>query len=221
MPIQAVLFDFDGTLADTLPLSFDAFRCVFETYENETLSDEQITAKFGPTEDDIIRRNVSDTSKAEAAIADYYAFYENHFHERVSMPRDIVHMLENLKEQGVRMVIITGKSRRALDVSLNKLGIEKYFCFSVSGDEVERPKPDPEGIFKALKLLGLSKEEAIFVGDSSADITAGKSAGLRTIGAHWFETVQTARFDPEPDRVLKSVRDLTELVRESRAAIER
>ncbi|EGL13392.1 MULTISPECIES: HAD family hydrolase [unclassified Paenibacillus] len=216
MPIQAVLFDFDGTLADTLPLSFDAFRRVFETYENVTLSDEQITAKFGPTEDDIIRLNVSDASKAPAAIEDYYSFYENHFHARVSMPRDIAHMLEDLSGQGVRMVIITGKSRRALDVSLNKLGIEKFFFSTVSGDEVDRPKPDPEGIFKALKLLGLSKEEAIFVGDSSADIKAGKSAGLWTIGAHWFETVQTALFSPEPDDVLTNVRDLVELVRQTR-----
>ncbi|MFS0837186.1 HAD family hydrolase [Paenibacillus sp. 1P03SA] len=221
MPIQAVLFDFDGTLADTLPLSFDAFRAVFETYENETLSDEQITAKFGPTEDDIIRRNVSDTSKAEAAIADYYAFYENHFHERVSMPGDIVHMLEDLSGQGVRMVIITGKSRRSLDVSLNKLGIERYFCFTVSGDEVERPKPDPEGIFAALKKLGISKEDAIFVGDSSADIKAGKSAGLTTIGAHWFETVQTARFSPEPDDVLRNVQELAELVKQAGTTAER
>ncbi|SEF94308.1 HAD family hydrolase [Paenibacillus sp. UNC499MF] len=221
MPIKAVLFDFDGTLADTLPLSFDAFRRVFETYENVTLSDEQITAKFGPTEDDIIRLNVSDASKAPAAIADYYAFYENHFHERVSMPRDIVHMLEALNELDVRMVIITGKSRRALDVSLNKLDIRKYFCFSVSGDEVERPKPDPEGISAALKKLGVSKEDAIFVGDSSADIKAGKSAGLWTIGAHWFETVQTTQFSPEPDDVLTNVRDLTELVRQSRTDTDR
>ena len=70
----------------------------------------------------------------------------------------------------------------------------------ITGEEVTEPKPHPEGIFTALKQLGATAENAIFVGDSDADIIAGRAAGLTTVGVDWLLVTQKAgSFDPEPD----------------------
>lgn len=58
------------------------------------------------------------------------------------------------------------------------LGMGSMFDATITGDDVSEPKPDPEGIFKAMRALQAVPEETLFVGDSNADIQAGKSAGL-------------------------------------------
>ncbi|NEW06759.1 HAD family hydrolase [Paenibacillus sp. SYP-B3998] len=216
MTIKSVLFDFDGTLADTLPLSFMAFRSVFLTYENKLMSNEDIVNTFGPTEEEIISIHLSNKDLVNEAIEHYYAFFEQQFHDCVVMPIDIIELLNDLSQQQIKMIIITGKSRRCLDICLKNLGIDHYFLSSIAGDEVNKSKPDPEGIFKAMELFQLKPEEVIFVGDSNADIVAGKSANLLTIGAHWFETVQNRTFSIEPDFIYKHTTDLKLLINNSR-----
>lgn len=212
MTIQAVLFDFDGTLADTLPLSFKAFREVFFKYEGKRLTDAEIVQTFGPTEEEIIANHISNPAAVDEAVEYYYEVFEADFKDHVQMSEEIQELILRLSTLRMPMVIITGKSRRCLDICLKNLDLEGYFVATITGDEVERSKPDPEGIIKALEILGLGTREVVFVGDSDADISAGRSAGVLTIGAHWFDTVQNAHFAVEPDQVFTEPRQLLTLV---------
>ncbi|WP_433940312.1 HAD family hydrolase [Paenibacillus lautus] len=197
--IQAVLFDFDGTLADTLPLSFKAFRAVFLKYDGQRLTDAEIVQTFGPTEEEIIANHLSNPAHIDEAIEYYYEVFEQDFQEHVQVSEAVQDLIVKLSDLRIPMVIITGKSRRCLDICLRNLKLDGHFVATITGDEVERSKPDPEGIFKAVQLLGLRTSDVVFVGDSDADIAAGKSAQVLTIGAHWFDTVQNAQFAVEPD----------------------
>ncbi|ETT66145.1 HAD family hydrolase [Paenibacillus sp. FSL H8-0457] len=199
--IQAVLFDFDGTLADTLPLSFKAFRAVFLKYEGQRLTDVEIVQTFGPTEEEIIANHLSNSAHVDEAVEYYYEVFEQDFQEHVQVSEAVQDLIVKLSDLRIPMVIITGKSRRCLDICLRNLKLDGYFAATITGDEVERSKPDPEGIFKAVQLLGLRTSDVVFVGDSDADIAAGKSAQVLTIGAHWFDTVQNAQFAVEPDNI--------------------
>ncbi|ACX65976.1 HAD family hydrolase [Paenibacillus sp. Y412MC10] len=199
--IQAVLFDFDGTLADTLPLSFKAFRAVFLKYEGKRLTDAEIVQTFGPTEEEIIANHLSNPAHVDEAVEYYYEVFEQDFQEHVQVSEAVQDLIVKLSDLRIPMVIITGKSRRCLDICLRNLKLDGYFAATITGDEVERSKPDPEGIFKAVQLLGLRTSDVVFVGDSDADIAAGKSAQVLTIGAHWFDTVQNAQFAVEPDNI--------------------
>lgn len=125
---------------------------------------------------------------------------------------EINSLLERLKARGHRMGIVTGKGRAALDISLEKLGMSRYFDVTVSGDEMTRPKPDPEGVLTAMNALGGAREETVFIGDSEADMRAGKGAGVFTIGAHWLEHVQTHRFDTTPDLYITRVAELIDFL---------
>ncbi|MDR6552661.1 NUDIX hydrolase N-terminal domain-containing protein [Paenibacillus qinlingensis] len=213
MAIKAVLFDFDGTLADTLPLSFYAFKHVFKKYDDRDVSTDELIAMFGPTEDDIIAGNLRNKETVQAAIADYYHMYENHHAEEVPMSNEMYQLLTYLKTIEVKMGIITGKSRKAYQISSESLKLSNFFDIVITGDDVEQPKPHPEGIITALDFLGVTRDEAVFVGDSNADIKAGKAAGLRTYGVQWLSTYQSSHFEMEPDGLFTSVDQFHKLIK--------
>lgn len=213
MSIQAVLFDFDGTLADTLPLSFHAFQAVFKQYDHREVTRDELIAMFGPTEEDIIGGNFADPSSVPQAIDDYYALYEQGHFGEFQNDGHIVELLQALKSQGMKLGVITGKSRRAYQISAGALDLDRFFDISITGDDVVKPKPDPEGILSALRTLGIDSSNAVFVGDSNADILAGKAAGLLTYGVRWLSTFQSQAYDVPPDGVFDSVDEFRQLLR--------
>nr|WP_281197248.1 HAD-IA family hydrolase [Paenibacillus glacialis] len=128
------------------------------------------------------------------------------------MPQEIMNLLKELTLLHIKMVIITNKSRKCLDICLKNLGITDFFITTIAGDEVTQPKPDPEGIYKAIQMMNLRSDEVVFVGDSNADITAGKSANILTVGAHWFGTVQNTEFSIEPDHIFTRTEELKSFI---------
>ncbi|GIP27474.1 phosphoglycolate phosphatase [Paenibacillus sp. J23TS9] len=214
--IDGVLFDFDGTLADTLPLSFHAFKEVFRKYTGRDYTNEELVSLFGPTEDGIISGVLKDEFLSAEACAAYYRLYDEHHEEMLKLSAEIRMMLEELAEYHIPMGIITGKSRRSLDISLDKLGMRHYFDVQFAGDELKRPKPDREGIDRAMEALGIHPQATLFIGDSNADMTAGRAAGTRIGGAHWFEEVQNVSLTPEPDYLFRSPAEVGWLVLKNR-----
>lgn len=203
--IKAVIFDFDGTLADTLPVCFLAFESVFKKFDNREVTTDEIKAMFGPSETGIIRKNLKNT-KHETAIELYYEIYKERHDEVVQKNEEIINLLRGLKEKGYKLGIVTGKARKSLDISMECLGLSTYFDVIITGDDVEYPKPHPEGINKALAYLELSPVDAIFLGDSDADIAAGQQANVYTIGVHWLPNYQTIEFSIQPDEVHRNIK---------------
>ncbi|HET7627735.1 MAG TPA: HAD family hydrolase [Bacillales bacterium] len=198
--LKAVIFDFDGTLADTLPIVFRSFQEIFRSYKNETKTAEDIKALFGPSEERIIR-GVFDEKDYAQAVEDYHDYYWKHHDKWVKRSREIERLLQLIRERGLKLAIMTGKGRRSLDLSLKALGMEKMFDMTVTGDEVVRPKPDPEGLLKIVEAFDVSPNEAVFVGDSDTDVRAGKRAGMETIAVQWLSTPQTENFAESPDHL--------------------
>ncbi|OGX61751.1 MAG: hypothetical protein A2189_02040 [Paenibacillus sp. RIFOXYA1_FULL_44_5] len=218
MAIRAVFFDFDGTLVDTLPVAFEAFQAVFKTYDHREVTAAELVAMFGPTEDAIIQRNLTNQEAVPQAILDYYAIYKLGHADKIPHNQEMIDLLNYLKQQGIKLAVITGKSKAAYEISCEALGMLDYFDLAVTGDDVDKPKPDPEGIFAALHTLGVDRTEAVFVGDSNADIVAGHAAGIRTYGVHWLSTYQSAVFDPLPAVIFHKISDFQALLQTEIAA---
>ncbi|MBM7541989.1 HAD family hydrolase [Amphibacillus cookii] len=202
--MKAIIFDFDGTLADTLPVCYQAFQHVFQRYDDRLLSNQEIRAMFGPSETGIIRENLKDERKQEA-ITLFYQQYKAHHNRLVKPNADIQMMLSLLQDKGIKLAIVTGKARQSFEISVDALGLDYDFQAVITGDDVRHAKPDPEGIEKALKIMGVEAAEAIYLGDSNADIEAGKRAGVRTIGVQWLTESQTSAFSITPDAIYTSV----------------
>ncbi len=212
MPLKAVLFDFDGTLADTLPLSFKAFKTVFNQYDGRIVTEEELVGMFGPTEDEIIAMNLKNILAVPKAIADYYEIYKQGHFDDIPSNQEIMDLLNYLKSQNIKLGVITGKSKQAFNISSEALQLSRFFDLEITGDDVEEPKPHPEGIFKALEIMGVDKKEVIFLGDSNADINAGKAAGISTYGVQWLSTYQNATFEVKPDLIFSNTQEFIELV---------
>ncbi len=213
--MKAIIFDFDGTLANTLPICFAAFQHVFKEFDEKELSSDEIKSMFGPSETGIIRDNLIHMNKDQAIERFYEKYVENHS-SLVKHNREIDEMIKSLKEYGFKLGIVTGKARRSLDISLSALQMENLFDVIITGDDVLKPKPHPEGVLKALRLLGVKNNEAMFIGDSDADILAGNDANVHTVGVQWLPDFQTLEFSSQPNSFFDSVDQFVHFVNEGK-----
>lgn len=112
--IKAVIFDLDGTIGDTLPLCIQAFRQSVEPLINRSISDAEIIATFGPSEEGTIMALAPDDF--EKGVADYLHFYEK-LHNMCAVPFEgIPALLSTLKNKGVRIAMVTGKGKYSTDI---------------------------------------------------------------------------------------------------------
>ena len=118
--IKAVIFDLDGTLANTLPLCIQAFRQSVEPLINRSISDAEIIATFGPSEEGTIMALAP--NHYDKGVSDYLYYYEN-LHEMCPVPFDgIKDVLQTLKNKGIRIAMVTGKGKDSTDISLRIYG---------------------------------------------------------------------------------------------------
>lgn len=212
MAIQAVLFDFDGTLANTLPLCIYSLQAVFLKYDQRDIPTKEVKEWLGTSEKRIIEKYLM-SSKKQEAIAYYYEVYEKHHARLVDNNKEIDHLLTYLKEEGIKLAIVTGKGRRSLQISLEYLQMTSLFDCIVTGDDVHQAEPDPEGVTLALSMLDVPPSEVIFLGDSNCDITAGLQANIYTAGVHWLPDGRTPEFDVIPDSAFLTVDEFFEFLK--------
>lgn len=193
-PQRALLLDLDGTIADTLPHIFDAYRHAVAPWVERPPTDAEVEATFGPSERDCIGKMVpsGDLDEAERRFHDYY---ESHHGQGVRIVEGIIDAIDRARELGWRIGVFTGKGRRSARFTLDALGLGDRIEHLVSGDDVARPKPNPEGIFNASKALGVPTDRILMAGDSPTDMMAGREAGSRTAAVLW------AAFQPERLRI--------------------
>jgi len=127
MKYKGIIFDFDGTIADTLPLCFYSFNEIFNRYDRRDLSSEEIIQMFGPSEIGIIQQNLKAVKQIDQAIDDYYYHYDRAHNEFVSFDLNIMELLNELQQEGVMLGIFTGKGRRSFEISMRKLQLVTFF----------------------------------------------------------------------------------------------
>ena len=125
----------------------------------------------------------------------------------------VLETLEQLNALGLKMAIVSTKSSEGLERGMKILGAGHLFEAIIGLDEVTHVKPHPEPVLLALEKLGVSKEEAIMIGDNSHDIEGGKNAGVRTAGVAWSAKGASYLQQFKPDYMLEHMRDLIEIVK--------
>ena len=181
---RAVIFDMDGTLADTFALVVAAWNAAVSAHAGRTFAAAEVIARFGVPDPAMIRRELPE-HLAEEAIELYHRHYEQQHSPLARAFEGITEMLAAIKRRGLPSGVVTGKGRRAAQITLAALGWETMFDAVVTGEDVTRQKPDPQGLLMVCDRLGVDPRDCVFVGDSPADVGAGKNAGMRTIVAGW------------------------------------
>lgn len=209
---DTVIFDLDGTLANTLPLIYAAFNDAFAPVTGHHLSPDEIRALFGPPDNYVIRDRLG-PDKYQAGIDRYLKTYEHRHHELVALYDGMAELLADLQTAQVHLAVVTGKSRKTALITLEKLGILDRFDVVYAGDDVERQKPDPMAVKLALHDLAHDDPTtAVMIGDSAADIIAGKAAGVSTIGVLWGVPDHADLLAATPDVLCGSVAELRKVL---------
>lgn len=180
---KLVIWDLDGTLVDSLPATFAAFNDGLEPVLGRRLSPREIMAHFGPSELEIANKLVGPVH-AERCYRRFLAAMADRIPE-VSVYPGISETLRQLGDAGFTLAIFTGRARRGTEIILEHLELGGHFREVVTFDEVERPKPHPDGIQKILAAFDAAPSDAVMIGDSPMDMLAGRAAGVRTVGCTW------------------------------------
>jgi HAD superfamily hydrolase (TIGR01509 family) len=197
--ITGVIFDLDGTLAQTGNLIFATFNHISEKYLGKSITPPEVIAMFGPTEEAAIRHWINHQS--ESAIHDFHRFYRAHHKQMAKLHEGMLDVLKLLKKHYLPLGICTGKGKTTTAITLDELGITDYFDFVVTGDDVAKPKPSPEGIQKFLEKFQLQSRQVIMVGDSLADIKAAQQAGVVMATVVWDSYTNEDTFQLKSDFV--------------------
>lgn len=207
--VDIALFDLDGTIADTLPLIYEAFDAAFIPALGHGYSQAEVRAMFGPPDHEIIRRQIP-PALADDAIDRYNRHYAERHAALVSVFPELDLMLEACVDAGIRLGIITGKSRATAIVTLEQLGLLNSFPVLYAGDDVRRQKPAPGALLLALEDLCASADDrTVMIGDSAADVMAGRAAGMGTIAVLWGSPDHEELMRSAPDKTVSSVAELS------------
>lgn len=220
MAVRGILFDFDGTLANTTPLILATFHQTLDHFVPERkVEDQAIINTFGLPLREGLAGLAGCTDPAELdRMTAYYRQYNTAWHDEMIRPfPGVKEGLTALRRAGVPMAIVTSKFKASCQRGLRCLGLEDCIDGIIGCQECTAHKPDPEPMEKGLELLGLRGEECLCVGDSPYDLVSGKKAGCRTVKVGWTSFSQDF-FDRfiRPDYTIGTLKDLLSFVEPSK-----
>lgn len=190
--VDAVLFDLDGTLVDTIPLILACYQHTLATHvPGYDPGRKAIIANLGRSLDDILfdfaaAAGAADpAAESRAMLATYRAFQRENLNRLIRPFAGMREMLEGLRARGLTLGVVTSKVEWAARETYEHYGLGEFLSIAVFHDDTERHKPDPQPLLYAAAKGGLDVARTVYVGDSIHDMAAGKAAGMRTIAALW------------------------------------
>jgi len=180
---QAVVFDLDGTVVDSVELIIVSFQHAIREALGQEVSREEAVAWVGRP----LREQMELFSPEHAdELVEVYREFNHREHDRMLTLYDgILHLLEGLRKAGVKVGLVTSKSRYTTQMAFDLTGIESYFDATICADEAPGNKPSPAPILACLEQLGVDAAASAYVGDSPSDIQAALAAGVAAIGVTW------------------------------------
>lgn len=209
VPVQAIVFDWDGTLMDSK-------EAILSTYRATTT--ELLGAPF-PTEPEDVHAIVQMRGKESFALIaegdpELTERIAETFHRQYQVMQvkatpfaGTIETLSALHDAGILLGIATSKARARTELEGKRTDLLRLFDFIITGDDVKAAKPDPEAVASAIAGLGVPAAATLYVGDGPNDVIAGRGAGAVTVGV-------TFGFHPEemkaenPDYVINHPSEL-------------
>ncbi len=184
---EAVIFDLDGTLLDTLEDLAGSVNFALAKYAGMTRSVEQIRSFVGNGVRMLMTRSLpggQDNPAFEQAFQDFKAHYREHCRDKTRPYPQILDLVRELSARGTKLAIVSNKT----DPEVKKLSLDYFgdlFSTAVGEREGVARKPAPDTLFQTLTELGITKQQAVYIGDSEVDVQTAANAGMDFIGVTW------------------------------------
>ena len=214
MKYTTIVFDCDGTLLDTATDLANAVNHVLRTHNFPEKSLAEVKAALGNAVTYLMRQclpsSVAD-NELEPYIEEFKAYYGEHLKDTTAPYPGILDMLDVLREKGYKLAIVSNKIQEGV-TPLNK----EYFDDRLPVAIGERPglqrKPAPDMVLQALKELGSTPEESIYVGDSEVDVATAENSGLLCIGVTWGFREESLHQELGVTHIARKAEDIVSIV---------
>lgn len=208
LEIKTVLFDLDGTLINTNELIIASYIHTLDLYYPNQYTRETIISLMGLPLDETFMKMGVDVERMDEYIQTYRAHNLANHEKYVYAFEGVLETIEVLFKNKIQIGIVSTKNSAAIRLGLELTKLLPYFPMIIGIDDIDKPKPDPEPILKALARLDAKPEHTMMVGDSRYDIEAGKNAGVKTAGVAWTIRGREYLAGFEPDFLLENMTDL-------------
>jgi pyrophosphatase PpaX len=209
--IDTVIFDFDGTLANTNRIIINSFKHIYTVFREEECDEDYVLSTFGEPLSLTLTRDFGQFN-FEDVIACYREYQKDRFNDEVTLYETVVETLEYLKNKNIKMGIATSRLRNSTISALEKFDIAKYFGAVVSADDVEKHKPDKEPLIKTINMLESFSEKTLYVGDSRFDMECAINAKATPVLAGWQRGSEELAEKYKIKYVLEKMWDLTKII---------
>ena len=184
---KAVIFDLDGTLLNTLEDLTDAVNHVMRQFNYPEHTIEEIRSFVGNGIKLLIERSLpygKDNPEFDKVFSEFKSYYTSHCQIKTRPYDGIMELISSLKEQGYKLAIVSNKNQSAV-TELNNIYFSDYISTAIGEKEGVRKKPAPDTVIKALSELGISSDDAVYVGDSDVDRETAKNSDMDCISVTW------------------------------------
>ena len=204
--INTIIFDFDGTLADTTELVKNSFKHICKVY-NKEYNEDYILSTFGEPLASVINRDYKEHN-VEEVLRTYRSYHEERFEDEVPMYDSVYETLQFLCEKDYKLGIATSRLKDSTINALEQFNITHFFKCVITADDVVNPKPHSEPIQKAMALLDSKAEETMYVGDAGIDMICARNAGVIPALVGWHSNSMDLAREYDVKHLLLTMKDL-------------
>ena len=186
--VKAILFDLDGTLADTSPDMCASLNRVLANRKLKTVDCINLKKHISRGALGVIEyaSSVNDRDIDSTLLrSEFLEDYKNHSFIKTRLNKNMNKLIDYLLEKNILVGIVTNKHSRYVNKITEGLGLNEKLSCTITGDMVLNAKPAIDGLIKAAKEIECNVDEIIYVGDDERDIIAGRNAGMNTIAANF------------------------------------
>lgn len=197
--MRLILWDLDGTIQDSEPLAQAGTQYGFRAVLGRDPTEAELAQLLGQPIAPLYRQWFG-PEIAEQLLLAGSRYYAEHAHRIACFP-GVVDVLRALQAASYRLGLVSSKRRIHVNAELSSHGLDALFDIVVAQEDCTRHKPDPEPLLRAAHLLGISPDQALYVGDQPSDIVAAQRAGMKSIGVLWSNP-DASRFNGCPPTML-------------------
>ena len=214
MDYKCIIFDFDGTLADTNVGIVRTFQETFRRMGMAVPSEERISSTIGLNLKDGFFAAVDGLTDAQAdqAVEIYRSIFPQIAFPVITAFPGIVEALAELKSRGYILAVATSRSHYSLEALADQTGVAPFFVGLYGAEDTARHKPYPDLALHILSELKLQPSEALVVGDATYDVLMGKGAGCSVCAVTWGNQTREKLATAGPDYIIDHISELLELL---------
>ncbi|WP_061994301.1 HAD family hydrolase [Clostridium sp. ATCC 25772] len=213
MKFEALVLDFDGTIADTSESIILTMQDTLKYFKNEDIEDEDIKRLIGlPLFEMFKSIKGFQEENIKSAVKEYSIRYKNICKNTVTMFEGVKETLENLHKKGVKLTIATSRGRDTLLLFLKELEIEHLFSFVACCDDVTKHKPAPDVVNLVLEKINVNKNKALVIGDTIYDVGMGQNAGCESCAVTYGNNTLEEIKGSNPEYIIDKFSDLISIV---------